>query len=1007
MGSISSGVGLVSGLDYQSIVDQLLAIDARPRDQIIARMGRLDAQRTAYADLAARISAMIAHLNNLARPTTFRTSTASSSNDAVLTASAGASAAPGAYQFNVLSLATTHQLVSGRFRAADEPLGIGSFSIESGAARVNRSTRLDDLNGGQGVSRGRIRLQDRGGAAAEIDLRDAITLDDVVSRVNAAGIGIQAAVRGDSLVLNDTTTGTGAMLVQEIDGGTTAADLGLLNATPTDGVITGQSLMYMTPATSLSMLRDGLGIRTSRGGDDFRISAGSSEFQVDLSGLLKVDTKLARLNSGRGVELGTVRVTTRDGVQSEIDLTGATTIADVQQRLQTVNGVTVTVSGQGLILVDGTNAGSNSTGLTIEDVSGHAARDLGIAGSADAQTARISGRRVVQVATVADVLAAINHASGNDGSLTARIAAGGQRIEILNGGGGMRLSPGQSRALEDLGLPIGDFQDDIVTGQRLVSGANSVLLSSLNGGAGLALGALTISSGNASAQVDLSGAQTLAEAVERIQQAADANGIAVNVGYHRSGTRLQVTSRDGMSNVTISGAASDALGLSGTGISLRGADLERRYVNENTTLSSLNQGRGVSLGSIRITNGSGSSAVLNLQSNPPQTLQDVIDAIGALNISVRAEINATGDGLRLIDESAGTGRLIVADESGTGARDLNIAGESSGEDGVRFIDGSYEYVIDAGASGTLNDLATRIGRTNLAQAGVLNDGGANNPFRLNITSRATGAIGELIIESDDPLLNFSTLTRAQDALVSAGGAAGGAGILITSSTNQIENTVGGLNLDLHRTSSEPVTIEVSQNIDAAIAAFKSLVEGFNAAIDRVSQNSSFNSETEQRGILLGEFAPREAQRRLFNLFSQAIPGASGVIRRLSDAGIKIGAGSKLEFDETKFREAYSADPNAVVSFFTHAERGAGKYIADGLKAITDPDGLLDRRSDTLGDLKESLQSRVDRYNQRLARKREQLLRRFHSMEQTMALLQGQQASLSSFASLAQPSAPRR
>ena len=40
MGTITSGVGLVSGLDYQSLIDQLMAIEARPRDQLLTRVAQ-------------------------------------------------------------------------------------------------------------------------------------------------------------------------------------------------------------------------------------------------------------------------------------------------------------------------------------------------------------------------------------------------------------------------------------------------------------------------------------------------------------------------------------------------------------------------------------------------------------------------------------------------------------------------------------------------------------------------------------------------------------------------------------------------------------------------------------------------------------------------------------------------------------------------------------------------------------------------------------------------------
>ena len=50
--------------------------------------------------------------------------------------------------------------------------------------RVNPSTELDTLNGGQGVRRGTITITDRSGADAEIDLSTSMTVDDVLNAIN-------------------------------------------------------------------------------------------------------------------------------------------------------------------------------------------------------------------------------------------------------------------------------------------------------------------------------------------------------------------------------------------------------------------------------------------------------------------------------------------------------------------------------------------------------------------------------------------------------------------------------------------------------------------------------------------------------------------------------------------------------------------------------------------------------------------------------------------------------
>ncbi|MGE3180644.1 MAG: flagellar cap protein FliD N-terminal domain-containing protein, partial [Phycisphaerae bacterium] len=184
MGTVTSGVGLVSGLDFQSIIDQLIAIDARPREQVASRIGRIDAQRTAYLDINARINALLSNVNNLIRPSTFRTSSVASSAEGVLRATADSSAQPGSQSFIVQALASTHQLVTRGFAARNEPINAQSITVESAAARVNRATQLSELNGQQGVPRGSIEITASDGAKKTVSLSDAQTLNDVVVFIN-------------------------------------------------------------------------------------------------------------------------------------------------------------------------------------------------------------------------------------------------------------------------------------------------------------------------------------------------------------------------------------------------------------------------------------------------------------------------------------------------------------------------------------------------------------------------------------------------------------------------------------------------------------------------------------------------------------------------------------------------------------------------------------------------------------------------------------------------------
>src|SRR5262245_40103723 len=154
VGTLFSGVGLASGLDIQSLVDRLIALESRPRDLLRNRVSNLDAQRTAYMDISARITAMLSRVTALGSRGGFASISAASSNSSALSATASEFAAPGSYSFLVKSLATTQQLVSRGFTSSSSAVGSGKITIESARARVNAQTRLDELNGYRGVQRG-------------------------------------------------------------------------------------------------------------------------------------------------------------------------------------------------------------------------------------------------------------------------------------------------------------------------------------------------------------------------------------------------------------------------------------------------------------------------------------------------------------------------------------------------------------------------------------------------------------------------------------------------------------------------------------------------------------------------------------------------------------------------------------------------------------------------------------------------------------------------------------
>ena len=126
---------------------------------------------------------------------------------------------------------------------------------------LSADTPLADLNSGQGVTAGSIEISD-GHSTSIVNLSSAKTLGDVATLIEEnppAGRTVEANVTATGLTISlqpDAAYSSDNLSVQEVDGGSTASDLGILNATGAGaGPLVGQNLdAAVTPTTSLDDL---------------------------------------------------------------------------------------------------------------------------------------------------------------------------------------------------------------------------------------------------------------------------------------------------------------------------------------------------------------------------------------------------------------------------------------------------------------------------------------------------------------------------------------------------------------------------------------------------------------------------------------------------------------------------------------------------------------------------------------------------------------------------------
>jgi len=186
--------GLVSGIDTEALIKQMMELERRPAVLLQQEKSKLQQRSDTYRDVNTRLSNLAARLADLLQSSAFGGKTVTSSDASVVTGTAGASAVNARYDIVVNELATTHRVASDA--VADADLGL------SGTFRVN------DVE-------------------IEVDLET--SLSELAARINAAGAGVRAMIIGNRLVLESEESGSGnALVLVDVSGGV-LEQLGVLN----------------------------------------------------------------------------------------------------------------------------------------------------------------------------------------------------------------------------------------------------------------------------------------------------------------------------------------------------------------------------------------------------------------------------------------------------------------------------------------------------------------------------------------------------------------------------------------------------------------------------------------------------------------------------------------------------------------------------------------------------------------------------------------------------------
>lgn len=359
-----------------------------------------------------------------------------------------------------------------------------------------------------------------------------------------------------------------------------------------------------------------------------------------------------------------------------------------------------------------------------------------------------------------------------------------------------------------------------------------------------------------------------------------------------------------------------------------------------------------------------------------------------MQVSNLAKAQSTASSAVATGTAMGTGSLTIElgawdagtfNPNGTTAVTIDIA---AGEDSLASIAAKINE-SDAGVSATV--LKDASGERLLVRS---KETGEENGFRISVTDddgQNTDAAGLSRLAFD--LGNPNGMSRSQAA---ENAVATINNVTITSASNRLDDTLQGLTLQLSQVTTGPVEIDVQPDNDALRKNVQSFVDAYNTLNTTLANATRYDEASKTAGPLQGDSTAVGLQNALRGMMRSATDAAP--YARLSDVGIEMKSGGKLEINASKLDTALG-NLDDLKALFTAAGTGATdagfglkvKAFADGLNAA---DGLVNNKTDAIQAAIKRNEREQERVNDRAARSELRLLAQYNAMDAAVGKLNG-------------------
>jgi flagellar hook-associated protein 2 len=338
-----------------------------------------------------------------------------------------------------------------------------------------------------------------------------------------------------------------------------------------------------------------------------------------------------------------------------------------------------------------------------------------------------------------------------------------------------------------------------------------------------------------------------------------------------------------------------------------------------------------------------------LRSKAESSNPDVIEA-SAANVDQESTFTIEVNALAAAQRLASGAFDDPSDEIGSGTLTIERGRYDSDSGSFTTATGGSPITLALDASNnTLTGLRDALQSEGI-HASIVYDGAA---YRLALGPTATGMENSLRItaaDDDGDNLDASGLSQlAFDPAATEGAgrnltetvAASDAelvvdGLPITRGENQIDDLIEGLTLDLKKAAQgEALSVTAGVDRDAASTSIAAFVESYNEFVRVAKELSAVNSESGERGPLVGDASVRGLLSQLRREFSETVVGVSGAFRSATDLGITTALDGTLELDGARLAEALEEDHLGVASVFSQLADSS-----DALISVSEADPAL-------------------------------------------------------------------